>query len=240
MDVQLVLYCPLENTDSWLFIFTNQSESYCFGPAAAIKCHFSTAKKSDSTANCGRHLNIPSRLSGFYSFFTHIHPQVCACCASCTNCIVEQFLNCIESTETPGLKDLSVMSQILDLMGSVIHLSTVLEALWCDKVTGMLWNPCVYHWQCASFLSRVVLCGDKRHLADGGGYRLLPDLHLDGGAVLRKRRIHVTHGNVHFQARGGAATGHLTYRKQQQHNQGCSKHLKFCFVLRCTAISMQL
>lgn len=106
-------------------------------------------------------------------------------------------------------------------MGSIVHSSTVLEDLQCDEVKGMLWNLCVYHWQHASLLCRVVLCGDKRHLADGGGYCLLPDLHLDGSAVLCERRIHVTHGNVLFQAWGGAAAGHLTYRKQQQHNKAC-------------------
>lgn len=86
----------------------------------------------------------------------------------------------------------------------------------------MVGNLC----QRGCLLSRVVLCGHEGHLADGGRYRLLPDLHLDGGAVLGERRVHVTHGNVHFQAGGGAAAGHLACRKQQRHIQGCRQRFE--------------
>lgn len=63
---------------------------------------------------------------------------------------------------------------------------------------------------CVSLLSRVVVGGDKGHLADGGGHCFFPDFDLDGCSVLSECRIHVTHGNVLFQAGGGAAAGHLT------------------------------
>lgn len=58
-------------------------------------------------------------------------------------------------------------------------------------------------------LSSVVVGGDEGHLADGGGHRFLADLHLDGCTVLSECSIHVTHGDVLFQAGRGAATGHL-------------------------------
>lgn len=66
-----------------------------------------------------------------------------------------------------------------------------------------------------SLLSRVVLRGDEGHLADGGGHGFLPDLHLNGRSVLGERCVHVTHGDVGLQAGGGAAAGHLTYRRRQ-------------------------
>lgn len=49
-----------------------------------------------------------------------------------------------------------------------------------------------------SFLSRIILGGNKGHLADGGRHCFLPDLDLDGRSILSERRIHVTHGDVHF------------------------------------------
>lgn len=91
-------------------------------------------------------------------------------------------------------------------------LYSVLEDLQCVRVKGTV--LCVY-LLCASLLSRVVLCGDEGHLADGGGHSFLPDLYLDGRSVLGECRVHVTHGDVGFQAGGGAATGHLTYRRWQ-------------------------
>lgn len=65
---------------------------------------------------------------------------------------------------------------------------------------------CVYASVC---LSSVVVGGDEGHLADGGGHRFLPDLHLDGCTVLSERSVHVTHGDVLLQAGGGASAGHL-------------------------------
>lgn len=61
-----------------------------------------------------------------------------------------------------------------------------------------------------SLLSRIVFGGDKRHLADSGWHRFLPDLNLDGCSVFSKRCIHVRHGDVLFQAGRRAATGDLT------------------------------
>lgn len=71
------------------------------------------------------------------------------------------------------------------------------------------------YWRNAplAFLSRIVVGGDEGHLADGGRDCFLPDFDLDGRAVLGERCIHVTHGNVLFQAGRGAAAGHLTYAK---------------------------
>lgn len=67
---------------------------------------------------------------------------------------------------------------------------------------------CVY--VCFSLLSRVVIGGDEWHLADAGRHCFLPDLYLDGCSVLSEGRIHITHGNILFQAGRGAAAGHLT------------------------------
>lgn len=69
-----------------------------------------------------------------------------------------------------------------------------------------------------SLLTSIVLGGHKGHLADGGRHCLFPDLDLDGCSIFGERRIHVTHGNVLFQAGRGAAAGHLT----------CTKHKGIC------------
>lgn len=69
-----------------------------------------------------------------------------------------------------------------------------------------------------SLLTSIVLGGHKGHLADGGRHCLFPDLDLDGCSIFGECRIHVTHGNVLFQARRGATAGHLT----------CTKHKGIC------------
>lgn len=69
-----------------------------------------------------------------------------------------------------------------------------------------------------SLLTSIVLGGHKGHLADGGRHCLFPDLDLDGCSIFGECRIHVTHGNVLFQAGRGAAAGHLT----------CTKHKGIC------------
>lgn len=69
-----------------------------------------------------------------------------------------------------------------------------------------------------SLLTSIVLGGHKGHLADCGRHCLFPDLDLDGCSIFGECRIHVTHGNVLFQARRGATAGHLT----------CTKHKGIC------------
>lgn len=76
-----------------------------------------------------------------------------------------------------------------------------------------LHQGCTVVFVYASLLSRVVVGGDKRHLADDSGHCFFPDLHLDGCSILSEGHIHVTHGNILFQAGRGAAAGHLTYIK---------------------------
>lgn len=67
-----------------------------------------------------------------------------------------------------------------------------------------------------SLLSRIVFGGDEGHLADGGRHRFLPDFDLDGCSVLSKCCIHVSHGNVLFQAWRRAAAGHLTWHNKAE------------------------
>lgn len=69
---------------------------------------------------------------------------------------------------------------------------------------------CVCVCVCVSLLSRIVVGGDEGHLADGGGHCFFPDLDLDGCSVLSECRVNITHGDILFQAGGGAAAGHLT------------------------------
>lgn len=69
-----------------------------------------------------------------------------------------------------------------------------------------------------SLLTSIVLGRHKGHLTDGGRHCLFPDLDLDGCSIFGECRIHVTHGNVLFQAGRGAAAGHLT----------CTKHKGIC------------
>lgn len=78
----------------------------------------------------------------------------------------------------------------------------------CECVYCVCMCMCMFVY--VSLLSRIVLGGDEGHLADGGRHCFFPDLDLDGCSILSESCIHVTHGDVHFQAGRGAATGHLT------------------------------
>lgn len=79
---------------------------------------------------------------------------------------------------------------------------------------GMIQCECMYVHvclcMCVSLLSRIVVGGNKGHLADSGGHCFFPDLDLDSCSILSECGIHVTHGDVLFQAGRGAAAGHLT------------------------------
>lgn len=59
---------------------------------------------------------------------------------------------------------------------------------------------CVGKYVHVFLLSRIVLSGDEGHLADCGRHCFFPDLDLDGRSILSECCIHVTHGNIHFQA----------------------------------------
>lgn len=87
--------------------------------------------------------------------------------------------------------------------GGIIHNERVYSACMCMCM-------CMVVYVYVSLLSKVVLGGDEGHLADGGRHCFFPDLNLDGCFILSECSIHVTHGDVHFQAGGGASTGHLT------------------------------
>lgn len=64
--------------------------------------------------------------------------------------------------------------------------------------------------QSISLLPCVVLGRHKWHLADHSWYCFFPHFHLDWCTHFTKASFHVAHGNVLFQARGGASTGDLT------------------------------
>ncbi len=69
----------------------------------------------------------------------------------------------------------------------------------------MLWS--------VGLLAHVVLGGHEWHLADHCWHCFLSHFHLDRCAHFTEASFHVAHGNILFEAGGGASTGDLTLNK---------------------------